>query len=146
MCSPVVSMAPKGCSTPQRGSSVGLPSVSISQPGGIFAPLLCATRSLPCATALVAMSSTNGFSPGIGMPMHTGLVPKRRSAPANGATRANDCTFTKCMETRPCATAISAQWPMRPRWCELPSAVIDTPCCFARSIAIPVACRPIDWP
>ena len=32
-------------------------------------------------TALVAMSRRNGGSPGSGMPMHTGLVPKRPSAP-----------------------------------------------------------------
>src|ERR1051326_5060531 len=59
-------MAPSGAITPQRGSSAGLPWSSISQPCGILTRLLCATRSLPWATALVAMSRTNGGAPGRG--------------------------------------------------------------------------------
>ena len=59
----------------------GMPLSSISQSGDTFSRLLCATRILPCATALVAMSRMNGGSPGIGMPTVIGLVPKRASAP-----------------------------------------------------------------
>ena len=81
MCRPKVRSAPKGSMTPKFGSGVGLPLSSISQSGETFSRLLCATRILPCATALVAMSRMNGGSFGIGMPMVTGLVPKRASAP-----------------------------------------------------------------
>ena len=59
--------------------------------------------------------------------MQHGLVPKRPSAPPQGATTGRDSTLTKWIDTRPCATAISAQWPMRPRWCALASATMQLP-------------------
>ena len=124
----------------------GKPWSSISQSCETFSRLLCATRILPCATALVAMSRMNGGSFGIGMPTVIGLVPKRASAPPKGATMEREMTLVKCIEISPSATACSAHWPMRHRWCERPRPMTHMPCCFARAMPISIASSPITWP
>jgi hypothetical protein len=55
---------------------------------------------------------------------------KAAVAAAPGRHHGRDSTLTKCMDTSPCATAISAKWPMRPRWCALASVMMQLPCCF----------------
>ena len=78
--------------------------------------------------------------------MQHGLVPKRPSAPPQGATTGRDSTLTKWIATSPRATAISAKWPMRPRWCAWASAMMQLPVCAARAIASSIACTPTTWP
>jgi hypothetical protein len=101
---------------------------------------------LPCAITLVAKSRINGGRPGSGTPAVNGLVPKRASEPPCGATMPREITFTKLIDTNPAAAACSAQAPIRPRWCALPSAMMQLPCLRARSIAIAIASRPTTWP
>ena len=116
LCSPKVRNAPilpLLCGTTTTpGLLVGLPCSSINVPGSTSRPSLCATRILPWATRLVAKSRTKGslaFAPyPIGIPIQQGLVPKRPSPPPNGATTGRDATLTKCSDTHPLATAISA--------------------------------------
>ena len=69
-----------------RGSVDGLPSASISQPGGTCSPRAVATLILPAAAADVAMSNTRGPSRLDGIAKAMGLVPRRALAPPNGAT------------------------------------------------------------
>ena len=70
-----------------RGSVVGLPSWSSKVSAAICTPLLRATRTLPIAIRLVAMSAMIGRSgEGPGSAMHNGLVPNRPSLPRHGAT------------------------------------------------------------
>ncbi len=56
-------------------SVVGCPSRPTAQPRGMSSPLRFATSTLPSATALVAMSSTNGARPPVGAASAIGLVP-----------------------------------------------------------------------
>jgi hypothetical protein len=81
----------------------------MSMPASTGLPSFFATRTLPMAMALVAMSSSSGGSASVpGMPMQTGLVEKRESLPRNGATSPRwSATLTKWMETRPAALASS---------------------------------------
>ena len=79
---------------------------------------------------LVAKSRITGGRPLTGTPAQNGLVPKRASAPPYGATMPREMTLTKWIDTSPAAAACSAQAPMRPRWCELPSATMQLPCCL----------------
>ncbi len=69
---------PKGRTYPSSacsGSSVGLPSLSIAQSGGIFSPFFHALRIFPRATMLVAISSTRGSYFPAGMAYERGFVP-----------------------------------------------------------------------
>ena len=68
----VWSRGPSGVCGPYStaGSSLRLPSESISAPFGNFLPPRLATSTLPSATIEVAKSSTSGSSPGRGMPTH----------------------------------------------------------------------------
>jgi len=78
------------------GSADSVPSGAISAPSGSFLPPLEATRTFPSATIDVAKSSSSMGAPASpGMPMHTGLVPNRRSTPPNGATISPFATLTK---------------------------------------------------
>ena len=91
------------------GSVVALPSWSSSVSAAICSPLLRATRTLPIAMRLVAMSATIGRSgAGPGSAMQSGLVPKRASPPRQGATAGRwSVMLTKCNETSPAAAHIS---------------------------------------
>ena len=64
------------------------PTLAVEQvPGFSRSPLLRATRTLPIAMTLVAMSRRIGRpASGPGIAMHTGLVPNRPSVPRHGAT------------------------------------------------------------
>jgi hypothetical protein len=62
---------------------------------------------LPSATSDVAKSSTTGRS-GSGSPTATGAVENRFSTAPNGATSGDPATFTKWIEMRPAASAVSA--------------------------------------
>jgi hypothetical protein len=94
---------------------------------------------------LVAKSRITGGRPGSGTPAQNGLVPKRASAPPCGATMAREMTLTKCIDTRPASAACSAQAPMRPRWCALPSATMQLPCLRALD-AQRHGFLPMTWP
>ncbi len=63
------------------GSVVGKPSAVTAQFDGIVLPAFSAMRILPMAASLVAMSSTIGVFPEVGMAMASGLLPTTRSAP-----------------------------------------------------------------
>ncbi|CKU21447.1 Uncharacterised protein [Mycobacterium tuberculosis] len=78
--------------------------------------------------------------------MQHGLVPKRPSPPPQGATTGRDSTLTKCIDTNPCAVAISAKCPMRPRWCACESVKMQLPCCLARAMPSSIACTPTTCP
>ena len=68
-------MAPYGSSKITLGSVVGRPSGPISASAGICLPALYATRTLPCATREVAMSSTIfGWVSVAGIAVQYGLV------------------------------------------------------------------------
>ena len=80
-----------------------------SAPSGAGLPSFFATRILPIATALVAMSSKSGACRSVpGTAMQTGFVTNRASVPRNGATVARwSVTLTKWSDTSPAALAIS---------------------------------------
>ena len=88
---------------------MGLPLASIKAPSGAGLPSFFATRILPIATALVAMSSNSaGWRSVAGIAMQTGFVTNRASVPRNGATVARwSVTLTKCSETSPAELASS---------------------------------------
>jgi hypothetical protein len=91
------------------GSVVGLPSGPSSVSAATASPLLRATRTLPIAMRLVAMSATIGRSgEGPGIAMVTGLVPKRASLPRHGATAGRwSVMLTNEIDTSPAAAHIS---------------------------------------
>ncbi len=101
---------------------------------------------MPSATREVAKSRIIGGPSGMGAPMHTGLVEKRRSTPPNGATSSPRATFTKWMETSPASAARSAQSPMRPMWPEWRSAMAAMPLASALAMPRSTACSPMLWP
>src|ERR1039458_6536974 len=75
---------PDGSSMPaiaSVGLVVGEPSAVTAQLAGIGLPAFSAMRILPIAASLVAMSSTIGIVPAVGMEMARGLLPRTRSAP-----------------------------------------------------------------
>lgn len=78
-------------------------------PSGASTPLLCATRALPYAMALVAKSSRMVGSPTRGKATQNGFVLKRASLPPNGATMRLPPTLTKWMLMSPAAAHCSAQ-------------------------------------
>ncbi len=69
------------------GSVVGKPSASIAQPSGMVSPLTCDWRMRERAAIDVAMSSTIGARPSIGMPAPIGFVPSSASTPASRCDR-----------------------------------------------------------
>ena len=122
---------------------MGWPLASISKPSATSLPSLRATRTLPIATRLVAMSSRMGgcwLVPGSAMQI--GFVEKRPSLPRNGVTRPRwSATLTKCRPTRPAALAISPYAPTRPMWCAFASVMATTPIWRQRAMAASIA-----WP
>ena len=87
LCSPKGSTTPRGSVYMTEGSVVGLPAWSSNAPSSIGLPALCATRTFPMATRLVAKSSRIGSLLLVpGMAMQTGLVRNRPSRPRKGAT------------------------------------------------------------
>src|SRR5262245_47237399 len=65
---------------------IGLPSLSVTQPGNRFEPTRVASRTLLAATEQVATSNKTGGWVFVGAAMAIGLVPKRASAPKVGTT------------------------------------------------------------
>ena len=62
-------------------SVVGLPSLRTAQFAGMAWPAFSASRILPMAASLVAISSTSGIGPSLGIAIASGLLPTTRSAP-----------------------------------------------------------------
>ena len=75
-----------------------------------------ATRALPMAIRLVAMSRMKGgFLSVAGMAKTIGLVESRESVPPKGATiEDRPITFTKWIEANPASAHISPYVPTRP--------------------------------
>ena len=89
LCSPNGNTTPRGSVYITEGSVVGWPAWSSNAPSSIGFPELCATRTFPIATRLVAKSSRIGSLLSVpGMAMQTGLVRNLPSRPRNGATGA----------------------------------------------------------
>jgi hypothetical protein len=113
-----------------------LPSSSISQPSGTFSRLVVGDAQLALRHRAGRHVEQEGGSPGSGMAMQHRVGAEARVGAAVGATRACEMHVDEMDRDQPSATAISAQWPMRPRWCELPSAMMQVAVLCARSIAI----------
>jgi hypothetical protein len=78
----------KPCWMASTGSVVGRPSRSSAQSGGMGAPFLAASRSLPPATTEVAMSSTIGSFLPAGTANENGLVAYVGVVPPKGGRMA----------------------------------------------------------
>jgi hypothetical protein len=83
-------IGPEGGAAQHSGENVDdegdcRPAASMAQPSGIFSPLPAARMIRPRATVLVAMSMTRGSRPARGTLIESGLVPKNRTLPPNGA-------------------------------------------------------------
>ena len=116
-------------------------------PSSTGTPLLNATRTLPTAMRLVAMSATMGGPPVTGRPRQIGFVPSRPSRPPVGATLASTpATSTTKNEASPWRAACSAHAPMRPIWWVLRNASTAAPAVFAFAHSRSVAAAMIVWP
>src|SRR2546429_8934885 len=87
------------------GSVVGSPSSSSAHPDGIGLPQRLAMRSLPKATVVVAMSSTNGAWRPAGAANEIGVVERFCARPDVGTT-AVDAEFAVAPPILSCSSAL----------------------------------------
>ena len=147
LCNPNGRSEPRGVSKKVFGSVVDSPSWSMSAPSGTWLPQLYATRTLPAAITLVAISRTMGSFPSRGTAQQNGLVCNLDSNPPNGDTIGKcPTTLTKWIETRFADAHCSPYVPIRPMWCALRSPTLARPSSFALRIAMSVASFATTWP
>ena len=143
---PSGSMCISSMSGTGTGSSFGVPSRSVIQPGSSSAPTLCASLILLPAIALVAASNRKGASFRAGAAMAMGFVPSRGSAANVGTIFAPDEVIVS--PTMSSSAASIAWWPIGPECPALNIATAPMPTSLALPMAILIAFGPrmIAWP
>src|SRR5206468_9967432 len=97
-----------------------------TQPGGSGLWFSLYTRTLPAATVVVAMSSSNGALHFAGAAKASGFVPMTGSAPKVG-TMVTPRVAEVTKPITPRSAAILEYQPAAPKWCELNTATTPTP-------------------